>query len=169
MARPRMEGLAYFPHDVNASIDDKLAQFEAIHKLAGYGFYFRMLERVYQAAGGELKCSTDLKRLWCRQMNISEKVFDKLMADAFRIGLFSKIDFKKRQVITSSGIKRRFAVVSHKRESNRSVSATETKQELDSNQTETPESKEKKRKVNQNKEKDTKDITAFDLIPVERV
>ena len=27
MARPRMEGLAYFPHDVNASSDDKLAQF----------------------------------------------------------------------------------------------------------------------------------------------
>jgi len=147
MARPRMEGLSYFPHDVNASNDDKVAQFVAIHGLAGHAFFFCMLERIYQAPSGELKASNDLKRLWCRQMNITEKAFDKFMKDALRIGLFSKPDFKEKQIITSAGIKKRFAVVSRKRETSRNVSATETRQEQDRKPAETPERKEKDSKA----------------------
>jgi hypothetical protein len=111
-ARPRKDGLDYFPHDTDAHLDDeKLCPFRALHGLAGIGFFWEMLERIYRTAAGELKMNADYRRMTCQRMSISEKLFMKFQADALRLGLFSRKDFKERGILTSSGIKKRFNVV----------------------------------------------------------
>jgi len=139
MARPRKDGLDYFPHDTDAHLDDeKLGPYRALHGLAGIGFFWEMVERIYRTAAGELKMSTDYRRMTCQRMNITAKQFSKLQADALRLGLFSRKDYKERGMLTSSGIKKRFNVVQRKREQNRLVSVAET----DKNTATTPERKE---------------------------
>ena len=51
MARPQKTGLDYFPHDTDASTDEKIEALEAIFGAIGYAFYFKALERIFKAAG----------------------------------------------------------------------------------------------------------------------
>lgn len=48
MARPIKEGMDYFPHDTDASSDEKIELLTGIYGNDGYAFYFIMLERIYR-------------------------------------------------------------------------------------------------------------------------
>ena len=43
MARPRKEGLDYFPHDTDAASDEKIEALTIIYGAKGYAFYFILL------------------------------------------------------------------------------------------------------------------------------
>ena len=44
MTRPRKNNAEYFSHDTDASSDEKIIYLESKFGLAGYAFYFKMLE-----------------------------------------------------------------------------------------------------------------------------
>ncbi|MCY6354344.1 Lin1244/Lin1753 domain-containing protein [Clostridium sp. ZS2-4] len=49
MARPKKLGMDYFPHDCDASNDERVEGLRAVHGDDGYAFYFILLECLMKA------------------------------------------------------------------------------------------------------------------------
>lgn len=158
MARPKKEGMDYFPHDTDAVNDEKIEALTLLYGAKGYAFYFILLERIYRTANFELNVSDaetgeEIKQILSRKIAITVQEFDKILSTALKWGCFDREAYEKRGVLTSNGIKKRARVVLEKREKmrakyqhdKRKVSDAETGEETGA---ETPQSKEKKSKVN---------------------
>lgn len=153
MARPPKEGLDYFPHDTDASNDEKIEALRSIHGNNGYAFYFILLERIYRTPNFELDISAseigeEMKQILARKIAVTVQEFDLLLETALRWGCFDKQKYSEKGILSSNGIRRRASAVLEKREKMRNlyrlkVSAAETREE-------TPQSKVKKSKVNNN-------------------
>ncbi len=112
MARPLKNGLEYFPHDCDASNDEKIESLVSVCGLVGYAFYFRMLERIYRTSTGELDLSDSLQRsIVIKKIGLSEKKFEKILETCLKLKLFDEDLFKSRKSVASSGIQRRFSQV----------------------------------------------------------
>ena len=164
MARPRKEGLDYFPHDTDAASDEKIEALTIIYGAKGYAFYFILLERIYRQPNFELDVSDaetreEIKQILCRKMSVTIEEFDRMLKTAFKHGCIDKEEYEKRGVLTSVGIKKRASVVAEKRDRMREkyskekiVSDAETREETrEETVAETPQSKVKESKVKENK------------------
>ncbi|MFH0990274.1 MAG: DUF4373 domain-containing protein [bacterium] len=148
MARPRKNGLDYFPHDCDALTDDKILALRSIYGLKGYGFYFAMLERIYRSPG----CRLDLSNgnsidVLSAFLGLTPEEFNSILKLCLSLHLFNERKYTLKRVIFSLGTERRKKAVTGKRENARisyskRVSNAETT-------TETEEIKEKERKENQ--------------------
>lgn len=117
MARPLKSGLEYFPHDCDASNDEKIESLVSVCGLVGYAFYFRLLERIYRTPNGELDLSDSLQRsVVIKKMGLSEKKFEKILETCLKLKLFDENLFKIRKSVASNGIQRRFSQVLKMRE-----------------------------------------------------
>lgn len=163
MARPLKQGLDYFPHDVDASSDEKIEALRSVHGNDGYAFYFILLERIYRSENFEIRVSDAETReetfqILAKKVGVSLEKFKLILETAFRWGCFDKQIFDERGAITSRGILSRAQTVVEKREKQREqyhkkqiVSDAETPQET---REETPQSKVKDLK-------DLKDLKIF--------
>ena len=117
MARPRIEGMFYFPHDCNAhSEPEKIEPLMLIHGLEGYAHFFILLEMIYLTPNGRLDISQPEKRkLIARKMFCKETQFDKILKDEIRFGLFDRALYEESGILTSTGIARRRETVLHER------------------------------------------------------
>jgi hypothetical protein len=112
MARPLKSGLEYFPHDCDASTDEKIESLVSVCGLVGYAFYFKMLERIYRTSTGELDLSESLQRsIAIKKIGLSEKKFEKILETCLKLKLFDEDLYKTRKSVTSNGIQRRFSQV----------------------------------------------------------
>ena len=138
MSRPIKQGLEYFPHDTDASSDEKIASLMALYGNDGYAFFFIMCERIYRTEDGELDISdAETRQILARKCHLSRRKFDKILESSVKLSLFSA-EVVKNGKITSNGIKRRIALVTDKRrhertryeqeKDNTGVSAAETTQ-----------------------------------------
>ena len=150
MARPIKDGLDYFPHDVDASQDEKIAALEGLHGLEGYAIYFKLLERIYRQ-GGKLKfeegfSEAETMRILAKGFGIIEARIQETIQTCLRVGLFDKGGWDENKVLTSTGILKRCGQVFEKREVDRGrLSDTKTPRELSDNRvTITPIVKERK-------------------------
>ena len=172
MARPRKEGLDYFPHDTDAVADEKIDAMRALYGNDGYAFYFILLERCYSTAAGEFDLSKPAIFVSVvKKIMVSEERFLEMLDTAFDIELFDRQAWEERKVITSNGVRKRVEKVDEERYKNRlkkskkkaSASENPEKTPLKSkeensftevlpseNPEKTPESKVKKSKVNKN-------------------
>jgi DnaD/phage-associated family protein len=117
LARPQKEGLDYFPHDTDATSDEKLEAMRALHGNDGYAFYFILLERIYRTSNGELDVSNISKRAAIiSKVGVSPEKFNAMLEDAFELELFDKAIYEQKQHITSNGIKKRVEEVKKLRE-----------------------------------------------------
>ena len=117
MARPLKTGLDYFPHDVDASSDERLEALTALHSNDGYSLYFRLLELIYKTANGELNLSDErIRVILPRRLHLSRRRFERILADACSLGLFDKQKFFELKLLTSPGIRKRFLEVTKMRE-----------------------------------------------------
>lgn len=74
MGRPIKQGLDYFPHDTDASSDEKVESLRALYRNDGYAFYFIILERIYRSNNGELNLSSnEEKRILAKKIGITLK------------------------------------------------------------------------------------------------
>ncbi|HOI28212.1 MAG TPA: DUF4373 domain-containing protein [Melioribacteraceae bacterium] len=119
MARPLKIGLDYFPHDVDASSDEKIERLRAQFKNDGYSFYFMMLERIYRTNDGRLLLDETAKKIFAKRMGLSLKKFSEILNCCLKNFLFSQDEFEKNSVITSQGIQKRFFEIQAERERKR--------------------------------------------------
>jgi DnaD/phage-associated family protein len=116
MARPVKQGLDYFPHDTDASMDEKIEGIEALFGLEGYAIFFKLCERIYRTADGELDISdAETRKIYARNMHISVKKFDDILEALVKRGLFDPELFQKTKRLSSGGIKKRIGRVTNKR------------------------------------------------------
>lgn len=120
MARPIKNGMDYFPHDTDASSDEKLEALRSLYKNDGYAFYFILLERIYRSENGELSIENEaVFKLLLRRIGVSHTKFTKMLQTSFELNLFNKEKFENEKVITSNGIKRRASSIETERERKR--------------------------------------------------
>lgn len=165
MARPLKQGLDYFPHDVDASSDEKIEALRSVYGNDGYAFYFILLERIYRSENFEIRVSDAETReetfqILAKKVGVSLEKFKLMLETAFRWGCFDKKIFEEQGAITSHGILSRAQTVTDRREKQREqyqkkqiVFGAENPQET---MQETPQSK-------VNKREDLKDLDLKDL------
>lgn len=116
MARPKKEGLDYFPHDTDAVNDEKVEALRMLYGNDGYAFYFILLERIYRTKDGELDVSdAETIQILSKKITVTQEKFTEMLQTAIRRGCFSEQDYNKRNVLTSDGIKKRMQPVIDKR------------------------------------------------------
>jgi hypothetical protein len=112
MARPPKSGMDYFPHDTDASNDEKIEALRALYGNDGYAFYFILLERVYRSSNAELDISDkETVKILARKISISVERFQEILFSALKRGCFDEQAYTERQVLTSNGVKKRAEVV----------------------------------------------------------
>lgn len=118
MARPKKSGMDYFPHDTDASSDEKLEVLTSLFGAEGYSFYFILLERIYRTNDFELNVlDADTRSVLSKKcLSSSPERFDRMIEVAVRVGCFDRSSYEERSVLTSEGIKRRSFIVIDKRE-----------------------------------------------------
>jgi len=116
VARPIKEGLDYFPLDVDIDQDDKIALIEATHGLEGFGVVIKLLMKIYDNSyfyeWGEKE-----QLLFSRRVNVDINSINDIINDCLKWGIFSNELYEKHQILTSTGIQRRYleAVTRRKR------------------------------------------------------
>lgn len=116
MARPRKEGMDYYPHDTDASGDEKIEAMRALFGNDGYAFYFILCERIYRTSNAELDISKAvLLTPVVKKLLTTHERFNEMLEAAFELDLFDPIAHSQRKVITSNGIKKRFKEVTQMR------------------------------------------------------
>lgn len=116
MARPRKEGMDYFPHDVHLSDDKKVIALRTLHGNDGYAFYGIMLECIYQEPNFELEVSdAETRQILARKVEVTPIKFDEMLKTAIKHRCFDQERYENDGVLTSNGIKKRASVVVEKR------------------------------------------------------
>lgn len=117
MGRPIKEGMDYFPHDTDASNDEKIEALQALYKNDGYAFYFKLLERIYRNKNAELDISNPaILASVISKIGVTKDLFFEILETAFSLNCLDREAYENRKVLTSNGIKRRAEEVESMRE-----------------------------------------------------
>lgn len=164
MARPKKEGMDYFPHDTDAVNDKKIEALRALYGNDGYAYYFIMLEQIYKEKNFQLDVSDaetreEMFQVLSKKVSVSMEVFMKILNTSLKWGCFDKRLYDEKGVITSEGIKKRANVVVEKRVKMREKYQSDKEIIFDAETTqetmeETTQSKVKKSKEKKNKYKE---------------
>jgi hypothetical protein len=116
MARPRKEGMDYFPHDVNLSSDKKIDALRIIHGNDGYTFFCIMLELIYQEPNFEIDVSdAETIQILAKKVEVTTQKLQDMILTSVKHGCFDRKRYENDHVLTSNGIKKRASVVVDKR------------------------------------------------------
>lgn len=131
MARPRKEGMDYFPHDTDAVNDTKIEALRMLYGNDGYAFYFILLELIYKQPDFELDVSdAETIQILAKKVEVTPEKFNNMMQTAIKRGCFDANAYIERCVLTSEGVKKRSKVVVDKREKMRKKSSNGAENEL---------------------------------------
>lgn len=168
MARPKKEGMDYFPHDTDAVNDEKVEALRMLYGNDGYAFYFILLERIYRSKNAELDVSdAETLQILSRKVGIQKDLFDRILETCLKRDCFDSAAYEERGVLTSNGIKKRVAPVIEKRETMRQKYVSSNKEVSDSETLQKPD-KVKESKGKESKEESNKDIVA-DALPYKEI
>ena len=107
MARPRKQGLDYFPLDVDIDQDDKIQLVEAVHGPVGFAIVIKLLMRIYKD-GYFSKWTETEQLLFSKRVNVDINLINACINDCVKWDLFDKEVFETHGVLTSNGIQKRF-------------------------------------------------------------
>jgi DNA replication protein DnaD len=107
MARPKKEGLDYFPLDVDMDQDDKIALIEAKHGLIGFSIVVKLLMKIYKNSYF-YKWSEKEHLLFSSRINADINSISEVINDCINWGLFDEKNYKNYSILTSKGIQERY-------------------------------------------------------------
>jgi hypothetical protein len=114
--RPRKQGLEFFPHDTTLSSDLKIEAVEAVHGIAGYGVYLKLLEIIYhEGTSPDLKAPATALALAGR-CHLPIDQFNAILKTCVEVELFEREAFEAGR-LDSNGIRSRLGYVEERRES----------------------------------------------------
>ena len=105
MGRPTKIGLDYFPLDVN--IDDNLELIEAEFGLIGFAIVVKLWQKIY-SNGYFIEWNNDAVLLFSRKINSELNTINSVVNSCFKRNLFDEKLFNKYEILTSSGIQKRY-------------------------------------------------------------
>lgn len=132
--RQNKVGLDYF--DLDCHMDDKIKLIEAEYGLKGFAIVVKLYQSIYSGFGYYCEWTPDTALLWAMQLGIShggdfgkldnadesslpgfpKNLITNVVAASIRRGIFSEQMFRKYQILTSSGIQKRYLNATSKRE-----------------------------------------------------
>lgn len=107
MARPRKQGLDYFPLDVDIDQDDKIQLVEAVHGPVGFAIVIKLLMRIYKD-GYYSKWTETEQLLFSKRVNVDINLVNVCINDCVKWDFFDNEVFETHGVLTSNGIQKRF-------------------------------------------------------------
>lgn len=107
MARPRKQGLDYFPLDVDIDQDDKVQLVEAVHGPVGFAIVIKLLMRIYKD-GYFSKWTETEQLLFSKRVNVDINLINVCINDCVKWDFFDKELFENQAILTSHGIQKRF-------------------------------------------------------------
>jgi hypothetical protein len=119
MARPRKEGLDYFPLDCR--MNDKIEMLESVHGLIGFAIYIKIIQEMYQTKDGKIRLNNSkfsTWKIWGKRYGIEEKKLLQIISDMVEIQLFQKKSYN-RHILTSDGVQKRLEAVNTLRDRDR--------------------------------------------------
>lgn len=112
MARPKKQGLDYFPLDVN--IDNKLEILESEYGILGFGFIIRLFQKIY-ANGYYLEWNQYSAILLKKEIGISKEKINEFINFCLEINIFDKKLYSEHNILTSKGIQKRYFTICKRR------------------------------------------------------
>lgn len=169
MARPVKKGVDYFP--MNTVMDDSVRLIEAEYGLTGFAIVVKLWQKIYAGQGYYCEWTNEVELLFKHENGLGGNSVSEIVASSIRRGIFNKELFEKYQILTSSGIQKRYFEAVSRRETvfadsryllipvpnnvvfvdNNSVYVCRNSKNVDDN----PQSKENKIKVNKSKVKES--------------
>lgn len=106
MGRIARDGVDYFAVDVE--FDDNVLIVIAKHKNAGLGILLRLWQKCYRQKGYYMDWGEDNALLFADEINVDIDTLNALVDTCFRVDVFHRGLWEKYQILTSSGIQKRW-------------------------------------------------------------
>ncbi|MFK7692886.1 DUF4373 domain-containing protein [Paenibacillus sp. HJGM_3] len=114
MARPKKEGLEYFPIDVDMDQDDKLVVVIGKYGMLGFGIVVRLMAEIYK--NGYFYTWTEREQYaFSNKVNVDINTVLSVVNECFKWGFFHQKLFDEYMVLTSKGIQKRYLMATSKR------------------------------------------------------
>lgn len=108
MARPRKEGLDYFPLDTNMDLtDDKIQLIEGLYGAVGFATIIKLFMKIYNT-GYFYKWGEAEQILMAKRIGIEVNSLKNIANDCIKYGLFQEKLFNDHNLLTSKGIQKRY-------------------------------------------------------------
>lgn len=107
LARPKKDGLEYFPLDVYAGTDDELELLEAEYGLEGFAIFIKLLQAIYKN-GYYINWSDKEKLLFSKRVNVALTLVNDVITTCLKWDLLNNSLYEQHKILTSHGIQQRF-------------------------------------------------------------
>lgn len=157
MARPRKDGLDYYPMDVNFLGDIKVKKVIHSHGIQAVAVILHLLGTVYRDNGYYATYDDDLLFITADELNLEEKYVKDVVEKLLEVDFFSREQAEKNKVLTSIGIQERYRKATERRISvniNDSLCIQKPRSKVE-NVDRSTQSKVKESKVNKSKVKES--------------
>lgn len=115
MARPRKDGLDYYPMDVNFLGDIKVKKVIRSHGIQAVVVILHLLGTVYRDNGYYVTYDDDLLFITADELNLEEKYVKDVVEKLLEVDFFSREQAEKNKVLTSIGIQERYRKATERR------------------------------------------------------
>lgn len=115
MARPRKDGLDYYPMDVNFLGDIKVKKVIRSHGIQAVAVILHLLGTVYRDNGYYATYDDDLLFITADELNLEEKYVKDVVEKLLEVDFFSREQAEKNKVLTSIGIQERYRKATERR------------------------------------------------------
>lgn len=115
MARPRKDGLDYYPMDVNFLGDIKVKKVIRSHGIQAVAVILHLLGTVYRDTGYYATYDDDLLFITADELNLEEKYVKDVVEKLLEVDFFNREQAEKNKVLTSIGIQERYRKATERR------------------------------------------------------
>lgn len=115
MARPRKDGLDYYPMDVNFLGDIKVKKVIRSHGIQAVAVILHLLGTVYRDNGYYATYDDDLLFIAADELNLEENYVKNVVEKLLEVDFFSREQAEKNKVLTSIGIQERYRKATERR------------------------------------------------------
>lgn len=115
MARPKKQGLDYFPFDVDFFSNVKIRKISRACGPQSTSILICLLCNIYMENGYYISWDEDLPFVIADSVGVSEGAVKEVVIKAIQVGFFNKDMFDKHSILTSESIQRRFKLATYQR------------------------------------------------------
>lgn len=115
MARPRKDGLDYYPMDVNFLGDIKVKKVIRSHGIQAVAVILHLLGTVYRDNGYYATYDDDILFITADELNLEESYVKSVVEKLLEVDFFNREQAEKNKVLTSIGIQERYRKATERR------------------------------------------------------